>query len=39
MGVAAFFLVQIISVSIDFAGEMTFPLDETVCTGFLIMSA
>jgi hypothetical protein len=39
MVVAAFFLVPIISVSIDFAGEMTFPLDETVCTGFLLMSA
>jgi FLVCR family feline leukemia virus subgroup C receptor-related protein len=36
---AAFFLVPIIPVSIDFAGELTFPYESTVTTGFLLMSA
>lgn len=39
MIVAAFCLVPIIPVSIDFATELTFPIEETVCTGFLLMAA
>jgi len=39
MVVGAIFLVPIIPVSIDFASELTFPNEETVCTGFLLMSA
>lgn len=39
MIVAAFCLVPIIPVAIDFATELTFPIEETVCTGFLLMSA
>ncbi len=32
-------LVPIIPVGIDFCGELTFPIEPTVCTGFLLMSA
>lgn len=32
-------LVPVIPVSIDFTAELTFPQEETVCTGFLLMSA
>lgn len=39
MIVAAFCLVPIIPVAIDFAGELTFPYESTVTTGFLLMSA
>jgi FLVCR family feline leukemia virus subgroup C receptor-related protein len=39
MLLAAFCLVPIIPVSIDFATELTFPIEETVCTGFLLMAA
>lgn len=39
MLIAAFCLVPIIPVAIDFAGELTFPLEPTVCTGFLLMSS
>lgn len=39
MIVAAAFLVPVIPLSIDFASELTFPLEETVTTGFLLMSA
>jgi hypothetical protein len=39
MLVAAIFLVPVIPVGIDFAGELTFPKEETVCTGFLLMTA
>lgn len=37
--VAAVALIPIIPVGIDFAGELTFPYEETVVTGFLLMSA
>jgi hydrogenase-4 membrane subunit HyfE len=39
MIIAATCLIPIISISIDFATEMTFPIEETVCTGFMLMSA
>jgi FLVCR family feline leukemia virus subgroup C receptor-related protein len=39
MIVVAAFLIPVIPLSIDFAGELTFPLEETVTTGFLLMSA
>lgn len=39
MIVAAAFLIPVIPLSIDFASELTFPLEETVTTGFLLMSA
>lgn len=32
-------LIPIIPVGIDFASELTFPYEETVVTGFLLMSA
>jgi len=35
----ACFLVPVIPVSIDFSAELTFPQEETVTTGFLLMSA
>lgn len=37
--VTAVALIPIIPVGIDFAGELTFPYEETVVTGFLLMSA
>ena len=36
---AAVALIPIIPVGIDFASELTFPYEETVVTGFLLMSA
>lgn len=39
MIVGACFLVPVIPVSIDFSAELTFPQDETVTTGFLLMSS
>ena len=39
MIVAAVCLVPVIPVGIDFSAELTFPIEETVCTGFLLMSA
>jgi hypothetical protein len=36
---AAVALIPIIPVGIDFASELTFPYNETVVTGFLLMSA
>ena len=39
MVVAAICLVPIIPVGIDFSAELTYPIEETVCTGFLLMSA
>ena len=35
----AAFLIPIIPLAIDFASELTFPIEETVTTGFLLMSA
>jgi hypothetical protein len=37
--VTAIALIPIIPVGIDFAGELSFPYEETVVTGFLLMSA
>jgi hypothetical protein len=37
--ITAIALIPIIPVGIDFAGELTFPYEETVVTGFLLMSA
>ena len=37
--IGAALLVPIIPVGIDFCGELTFPIEPTVCTGFLLMSA
>lgn len=37
--VGAALLVPIIPVGIDFCGELTFPIEPTVCTGFLLMCA
>ena len=36
---AAVTLIPIIPVGIDFASELTFPYEETVVTGFILMSA
>ncbi len=36
---AAGLLVPVIPVCIDFSSELTFPEEETVSTGFLLMSA
>jgi hypothetical protein len=36
---AACCLIPIIPVSIDFSSELTYPIEQTVCTGFLLMSA
>ena len=32
-------LIPIIPTSIDFSSELTYPIEQTVCTGFLLMSA
>lgn len=37
--IAATCIIPIIPISIDFATEMTFPIEETACTGFMLMSA
>jgi len=37
--IAAVCLIPIIPVGIDFASELTFPYEETVVTGFILMSA
>lgn len=39
MTLAAACLIPVIPVSIDFAGELTFPQEPTVVTGFMLMSA
>lgn len=36
---AACCLIPIIPTSIDFSSELTYPIEQTVCTGFLLMSA
>lgn len=39
MVLAAGTLVPVIPVGIDFSAELTFPIEETVCTGWMLMSA
>ena len=39
MVLAAGLLVPVIPVGIDFSAELTFPIEETVCTGWMLMCA